>query len=313
MPIFVDSPFGKAVSLDGDGDSLVIPRGEAINVGTGDFTVAAWIHPQQLRRAGIIGLGAYGSAHGWYLDMPDNKGVLRMETTGSANQPNGTVSSQPGVIRPESWQHVAAVVRRGPDETRLYVNGFPVAKGEIGPVNLDNPKVDLHLGRIPDAQQFQGELAEVRIYRRALAEPEIQGLVQPGKQFAQPPPPEKTQDVTLTLGDRQFSGTLQQPAFLAVRLDAGALSLHAKHAGVTDLDGIVLTPLAADHDISQRFRAFEKRSPRLGVHLGLRRDCGSTLHARSGHRKPSPATSSRALCLKGPSAISPARRSRRTM
>ncbi len=273
---FVDSPFGKAVSLDGEGDSVVIPRSSAMDVRDGDFTVAAWIHPRQLRRAGIVGLGAHGWAHGWHLDMPGDKGVLRIETTGPDDQPNGTVSSPPGVIRADAWQHVAAVVRRGKKEARIYVNGYPVAKGEVGPANLDNPKVNLHLGRIPDAQSFRGELDEVRLYRRSLGEAEIQGLVQPGQRFVQAPPPEKPQDVTLTLGHRQFSGALQQPAFLAVRLEAGALQLHAQYAGVTGLDRIVFTPLAAGNEVSRRFRVFETRSPRLGVHLGLRRDCGST-------------------------------------
>ena len=42
--------------------------------------------------------------------------------------------------------------------------------------------------------------------------------------------PEKTAGVvTLTLGDRQFSGTLQQPAFLAVRLEAGALPVRRQN------------------------------------------------------------------------------------
>ena len=118
------------------------------------------------------------------------------------------------------------------------------------------------------------------MYRRALGEAEIQALVQPGRQFATPPP-EKPQHVVLTLGDRQFSGTLQQPAFLAVRLEAGALPVSAEYAGVRDLERVVLTPLVAEHDIAQRFLTFEKRLPRLGVHLGLRRDCGSTF-ARVG-------------------------------
>ncbi len=274
---FIGSPFGQALSLDGDGDSLMIPRSEAVNVGEGDFTVAAWIHPQQLRRAGIVAMGAYGNVHGWYLDMPGDKGVLRLETMGPVNGPNGTMTSPPGVIRSESWQHVAAVVRRGQKESRLYVNGFPVAKGEIGPSNLDNPKMDLYLGRVPEATQFQGELDEVRLYRRALTELEIQALVEPGKQFVQPPPPETQQGVTLSVGNRKFSGTLQQPAFLVVRLDAGPLQLQAQHTGVTDLDRIVIAPLPAEQEPSRRFREFEKRSPRVGVYLGLRRDCGSTL------------------------------------
>lgn len=273
---FVDSPFGQAVSLAGDHDSLVIARREAMNVGEGEFTVAAWIHPRELRRAGIVALGAHNWTHGWYLEMPDQRGALRLETAGPDHQSNGSVSSPQGVIRPDAWQHVAAVVRRGKNETQLYVNGYLVAKGEIGAANLDNPKMDLRLGRIADAQPFRGEIDEVRLYRRALDEAEIQGLVQPGRRFAQPPP-EKPQDVTVSLGGRQFSGALQQPAFLAVRLSAGPLPVQAEYRGLRGLDRIVLTPLPAQHDVARRFLAFEKRSPRLGVYLGLRRDCGSTL------------------------------------
>lgn len=270
----VDSPFGKAVSLQRDADDAVIPRDESINVGTGDFTVAAWIHPRQLRKAGLVSLGAPWT-HGWYLDLTDNRGALRLETTGPDNRPNGTVTSPAGVIRANDWQHVAAVVRRGKNETRLYVNGYLVARGDIGPANLDNPKMNLQLGRLPNAPPFRGELGDVRLYRRALGETEIQGLLQPGRQFVKPPP-ERAQDATLTLGGRQFSATLRQPAFLAVRLEAGALPVGVNYSGGMGLERLVFTPLAAADPLSARFLAFEKRSPRLGVHLGLRRDCGST-------------------------------------
>ena len=60
-----------------------------------------------------------------------------------------------------------------------------MGKGAIGSANLDNPKVDLYLGRIQDAQQFKGELSQVRIYQRALDESEIQSLVEPGRKFVQ--------------------------------------------------------------------------------------------------------------------------------
>jgi hypothetical protein len=273
---FVASPFGQAVSLDGMGGAVVIPRQEAMNVGDGEFTVAAWIHPKQLKRAGIVALGAHEWTQGWYLEMPDNKGTLRLETTGPDNQSNGTVSSSAGVIRANAWQHVAAVVRRGSNETQLYVNGFLVAKGRIGAANLDNPRLDLYLGRIPRAQQFHGDLDEVRLYRRALGDAEIQALVEPGRKFATAPP-EKPQEVTLQLGGRQFTGTLLQPAFLVVRLNAGPLRIEAQHTGFRRLDRVVFTPLPASHAQARNFLVFEKRPPRLGVHLGLRRDCGSTL------------------------------------
>ncbi len=276
---FVESPFGKAVSVDGDGDGVMIPRHKAMNIGSGNFTVAAWIHPRQLSQGGIVGLGKYGWRHGWYLDMPNDKGVLRIETAGPDNQSNGTVVTPPGAIRTNAWQHVAAVVQRGTGATRLFVNGYVVAKGSIGPADLDNPEADLHIGRIQDAQSFRGALDEVRFYRRALDESEIQALLESGRQFVPPPPREPPPELTLAVGDRQFSGTLRQPAFLVARFPAGTIRIRAEQAGTPPLplEKIVFTPLAVDQASSMRFEAFEKRSPRLGVHLGLRRDCGSTL------------------------------------
>ena len=219
-------------------------------------------------------MGAPGK-HGWYFDIP-NRGTLRFESFGIDNKSNGTISSPAGTIRANDWQHVAAVVRRGKSETRIYVNGYAVAKGVTGAVNLDNPAMDLRIGHNSDDQQYKGELDEVRLYRRALSDAEIQVLVNPGRQFVKPPPPEKTQELSLTLGDRQFAGTSTQPAFLAVRLNAGPLQLNVKGTSMTGLDRLVLTPLAETQDVAKRFLAFEKRAPKLGVHLGFRRDCGST-------------------------------------
>ena len=90
-------------------------------------------------------------------------------------------------------------------------------------------------------------------------------------------PANKPEELRLTLGSRQFVGTLKQPAFLTVRLPAGDLTVSASSAGNTSLNRIVLTPLDESGDLAQKFAQFEKRSPRIGVHVGLRRDCGSTL------------------------------------
>jgi hypothetical protein len=274
---YIDSPFGQALSLDGDGDSVVVDRDDSMNVGSGEYTVAAWIHPRELRQGGIVCLGKYNWTHGWYFDMPNNQGVLRIETVNPANVSNGTVASRPGVIRVNRWQHVAAVVRRAPGETRLYVNGYQVATGSVAATNLDNPNIQMYIGRIQDSKLFKGEIDEVRFYRRALETAEIQALLESGRQFIEPPPPEKPQNLTLKLGNRQFSATLHQSAFLAVRLPAGPLDVTALYGGATRIDRIVLSPLAGSSDLAQRFARFESRLPRVGVHIGLRRDCGSTL------------------------------------
>ncbi|MCP3696585.1 MAG: DUF1592 domain-containing protein [Planctomycetaceae bacterium] len=273
---FVDSPFGQAISLNGNSDSVIIDRHESMNVGTGEFTVAAWIHPRKLQQGGIVCLGKYSWTHGWYFDMPNNQGVLRVETVSPQNKPNGTVASRPGVIRVNQWQHVAAVVRRKTNETCLYVNGYLVAKGTVKPGNLDNPAVRMHIGRIQDSKLFHGEIDEVRMYRRALDVSEIQALLVAGKKFVQPPPQEKPQNLVLKLGDRHFSATLHQPAFVVTRMSAGSLNLGIEYAGSQPPHRIVLTPLDDGQELAQRYQVFENRTPMLGVHVGLRRDCGST-------------------------------------
>lgn len=84
----------------------------------------------------------------------------------------------------------------------------------------------------------------------------------------------KPAELTLSLGDRRFSGTPNQPAFFVARLPAGLLPVEVK--GPIP-ERITFTPLAADHDLAKKFAVFEKRSPQLGVQMGFRRDCGSTL------------------------------------
>jgi hypothetical protein len=274
---FVKSPFGQAISLDGNGDAVVIPRDESMNVGEGDFTVAAWIRPHELRQSGIFCLGKYSWTHGWYFDMPNNRGVLRIETVSPANQSNGTVATRAGIIRKNKWQHVAAVVRRGSEQTELFVNGYKVAAGTVAPTNLDNPAVALHIGRIQDAQQFKGEIDEVHFFRRALGVAELQALIEPGRKFVQPPPPEKPKSLNLQIGDRHFAGTLYQPAFLTVRLPAGEVEVTAKYGGAANPHHIVFSHVDEASEYGKQFATFEQRVPRLGVHVGLRRDCGSTL------------------------------------
>ena len=241
-----------------------------------DFTVAAWIIRSSSAQAGIVALEETRRTQGWYLGHGRQQGRLRLEGQRARQSIQRHRASPAGAIRANTWQHVAAVVRRGKGETRLYVNGYPVARGTIGPADLDNPKVDLQLGRI-GAPTVPGEFDEVRLYRRALTKPKS-SIARTRKAVC--PRRRKPQDVTLTLGERQFSAQWQQPAFLAVRLDAGSSRCGHECTGPARLDRIVLTPLAADDDLAQAVRrvreavAAARRAP--GPAPRLRQ------HARSG-------------------------------
>ena len=121
-----------------------------------------------------------------------------------------------------------------------------MARGEIGPANLDSPELDLTLGGSATAQPFQGDLDEVRLYRRALGEAEIQGLLQPGNSSCSRLPPGSAGEAAGSGdADPRRPSVLRnpaQPAFLVVRLEAGPLQL-PRRIRVRDLDRVVLTPL----------------------------------------------------------------------
>lgn len=278
----IGTAFGKSLSVDGKNDSVVVKRHPSMNVGEGDFTVSAWIRPTELRQGGIVCLGKYSGTHGWYLDMPNNKGVIRIETANPQNQLNGTVQSKNGIIKANQWQHVAAVVSRKPNETRIYVNGFEVARGTISKTNLDNPNVDLHIGRIQDAKLFKGEIDEVKIYTRLLGISEIQALLVNGKELIVPPQSTKPRRVRLSLSDtemghREVSGMLNQSNFALVRLAEGELRMTAECDGSNVVTRLNLVRVENDDEVAKRFLSFEKRNPKVGVYVGLRRDCGHTL------------------------------------
>merc|ERR1712034_121154 len=107
-----------------------------MNVGDGEFSVAAWIRSRDLRQAGFICLGRYSWVHGWYFDMPHPNGEVRIETVSPKNRGNGTVKTRPGAVVPGEWTHVAASVRRGANGVTIYINGYPSARGTIHPENL---------------------------------------------------------------------------------------------------------------------------------------------------------------------------------
>jgi hypothetical protein len=79
---------------------------------------------------------------------------------------------------PPGWTHVAAV--RASDQLRLYLNGRLAARSSpFRGADYDvTSGVPLRIGFGPH-DYFHGQLRDVRLYRRALTEPEIRAMVQP--------------------------------------------------------------------------------------------------------------------------------------
>ncbi|WP_168221826.1 DUF1592 domain-containing protein [Aquisphaera giovannonii] len=112
--------------------------------------------------------------------------------------------------------------------------------------------------------------------------------------------------LVLRIDDREFSGDLPEAkpdaeaarGFLVVRLEAGVHRIKARHGEKGTLR-LALRRVDEGSELGRRFAAFERRSPWLGVHLGLRRDCGSTLR-RVGEAQAVPAGPARDFVFSGP-------------
>jgi hypothetical protein len=274
---FSRTPFDDGLSIEGSDDAFVVTRNPRIDIGDRDFTVAAWIRPSKLAKGGIISAGKQNRTFGWCFRIESEKGNMRFEATDHLNSYAGTINSRSGSILANKWNHVAVVVRRE-GVSQIFVNGLAEGKGEVLKTSLDNPAVDFQIGNTDEANGYRGDIDEVRLYSRALDESELQALVEPGRTLIpKSPDREESRDLSLKLGDRYFTGALRRPAFLAVRIPAGPLAMQVEYAGQRTIEKIVFTLLNDNDSLSQRFSTFEQRSPRIGVHVGLRRDCGTTM------------------------------------
>ena len=96
----------------------------------------------------------------------------------------------------------------------------------------------------------------------------------------------------LQLGTRNFStkieggrplpeinvtGDLHVSPILTIQLPAGQTSILATLSQPQHACELLVTPLPANHPATLSFLKFQARRPWLGAHMGLRRDCGSTL------------------------------------
>ena len=78
-------------------------------------------------------------------------------------------------------------------------------------------------------------------------------------------------------GEQKNKDVVETIALMVVRLPEGQHSVATRTGKGLQINRVEFRGIDESSELGQRFLKFEKRSPRLGVYLGLRRDCGSTL------------------------------------
>ncbi len=158
-------------------EHVLVPDSNSLDFGSGNFTIAAWILPNDVATAKqVIVDKTNGGSDGYRFITSDSDGDRIKLIRGFGF--SGGVQSSNNVLSNGTWHHVAAVILGG--NVTLYVNGQNVGSGALNGATTATTATSLFIGQKGNAgssvNNFNGNLDEVRIYNRPLLASEISSL-----------------------------------------------------------------------------------------------------------------------------------------
>ncbi len=172
---------GEAEFISEDRQSLrlngeqFVSAGDVANFGYFDsFTVSAWVKPRGDGSGGIVSRSKDGfQREGWALHVED--GHLQVWLTKRWLDDALRVETD-ATLTPEKWQHVLMSYdgSRVADGVRIFINGEPQKQTVL--LDQLNQSIEttepLRIGSTGAESPFAGDLADVRVYERVLADTE---------------------------------------------------------------------------------------------------------------------------------------------
>jgi hypothetical protein len=166
--------YGPALSFNGTSSYIDLGNPTALQF-TGSMTVEAWVNASA-NPADDGQIVAKSDGTGWQFKTTPDTGA---ETFGMAvsSGPGSNIQRYSTTVRSLNvWYHVAGVYDAVAQTLSTYVNGVldnGILKGVV-PGSQFNQSVNVNIGRRTGGYYFKGLIDEVRIYNRALSQPEIQ-------------------------------------------------------------------------------------------------------------------------------------------
>lgn len=151
--------FGGSMYFDGTSDYLTIPASTTLALGSGDFSVDAWVYTtiaNQTYGSGIIGTYDGASNGGWSLAINRNSGGTYGIVFIHAN---AIQQSYLTYLTINTWHHVA-VTRIG-TTLKTYLNGIQVATGTYS--TADTVSAICYIGSQGVGQYHAGYISDVRV------------------------------------------------------------------------------------------------------------------------------------------------------
>jgi hypothetical protein len=192
------------------GARVVSPSGALLGIGSGDFTIDAWVKFPPSSAANRLHYivnkfdTTANKGYSLYVISPGSTGNERLEFKWGDGSNLATVQTI-SPITPNQWHHVAVIFGRNVGgnalDIRLYVNGLQQGMQQGNPPSLGSLAnfLTLEIGWQPSTLDEPISLDELEIFSRALMLQEIQGIFNAGPAGkCKPPcltvtcPPDKT-------------------------------------------------------------------------------------------------------------------------
>lgn len=172
---WVPGHLGQALQFREAGSRVTIPDAPLLRI-TGDLTIALWfrkdLSPSDWAR--LVGKGEYGTRnYGLWAGATFHQDQLMFQQWDDARHELFALNSHFHTVIGQ-WTHAAALVKG--EEAYLYVGGVldvSIHRKAGTPATAPDP---VTIGFAGWDAQFSGAIDDVRIYNRALTEPEIQVL-----------------------------------------------------------------------------------------------------------------------------------------
>lgn len=167
----------KAMRFNGTTGGVLAPTGAYQTFGTGPMTLECWCrfpiaptpftHPIDMKDDGS------GNAGPQFYVTDTQFGFQVNNTVAGASTVQAPVIA--AAVADGQWRHYVAVLSRGPDELRLYVNGAFVAGPSAFPAGTSITSTDgVGIGVASNGSVFfNGEVDDVAIYKTALTPAQI--------------------------------------------------------------------------------------------------------------------------------------------
>jgi hypothetical protein len=148
-----------AATFDGNGDSLIVNPSEAFDLGTGDFTIEAWLNFSAVNRPYAIASKYVDDGQGWIFYINTAASGQSMALYDSAQH---AVLVRNVVFLPNQWYHVA-VVRNG-NQIKFFKDGVQQGTDQPAAADYNGDAVPLKIGEYSTHRAaFYGSMDEFRI------------------------------------------------------------------------------------------------------------------------------------------------------